>query len=139
MRIPDPLNQEVLHECPWLFSELGFKIIGYDFQPKHFGDSFVSLASDSLRVRFVRDRGQVIAEVASLVPPRKWWPIGFVLEAIHGVLPESKFDLQAAASLLQENFSDIVIALGPKLKKTEEELQKRAAERLRVLQSRGSE
>jgi len=48
-----------------------------------------------LRLRVVRDRGQILIYLASLEEPARWWALDFVLEAIQGQLPESSLDLDA--------------------------------------------
>jgi hypothetical protein len=126
------LKRAIVSELPWLFSDLGFRIVEDDFRPEAFGDSFVTLESGSLRVRFVRDRGQVWADVGTIEKPGKWWHLIYILEAIHGVLPESTFELKQAASLLAENLPAIAESLGPELRATEAELKLSEAERLRA-------
>jgi hypothetical protein len=84
-------------------------------------------------VRFVRDRGQVWAEVAAITAPTSWLHVAFVLEAIHGQQPSIPFDLTSAAGLLRDNFRDLVEALGPNLLETRREIEKRGAERLKAL------
>jgi hypothetical protein len=126
-----PLKEELIDDQPWLFSEAGFRIIGSDYSPKNFGDSVVTLESDFVRVRFLRERGQVMVDVASLASPNKWTGLVFVLEAIRGALPPPRFELRAAASQLRENLPEIIDGLGPKRDVTEAELQRQDADRLR--------
>lgn len=130
MDLGTPLKQLLVESCPWLFEELGFAVV-YDYSSKSFGDSLVILKSPMLRVRFARDRGQVLAAVGSPADPEKWWPVTFVLEAIRGKLPEPNFELYAVASSLRDNLSDLVEAMGPKYSETKSELERRGAERLR--------
>jgi len=66
-----PLKQEVTEQLPWLFEELGFRVVEDHFDPKSFGNSFVTLGSPGLQVRFVRDRGQISAEVCVTLRARK--------------------------------------------------------------------
>ena len=110
------LKQGIVDEFPWLCSDLGLRIVEDDFRPESFGNSFVTLESDFLRVRFVRDRGQVWADIGSVDAPKKWWHLLFVLEVIRGPVPEPTYELEQAASLLREISPKVVENLGPKLK-----------------------
>ena len=98
------LRDQITEEAPWLFSALGLSIVGEDFQPKSFGNSFVTLEGASIRVRFVRDRGQVWVDVAPRNTRNKWWHLLFVLEAVRGQLPEANYTLKHATTLLYDNF-----------------------------------
>jgi hypothetical protein len=129
-----PLKQQLLESCPWLFEELGFAVVYQDYSIKSFGDSLVILRSPSLRVQFVRDRGQVLGYLASAADPENWWPVVFVLEAIQDKLPEPNFELLAVASELRNNLPALIEAMGPKYTETKSELERRAGERLRRLQ-----
>jgi hypothetical protein len=132
------LKQQVSEEIPWLFRELGLQITDNDFNPKSFGDSFVILESPALRVRFVRDRGQVSVEVASLADPRTWWHLEHVCEVISGQTAESGFELSAAADLLRRNFKALTDYLGSKYNDTKQELERRAEIRKRAFLKRFS-
>jgi|HubBroStandDraft_2_1064218.scaffolds.fasta_scaffold572181_1 hypothetical protein len=130
------LRDQITEEAPWLFSALGLSIVGEDFQPKSFGNSFVTLEGASIRVRFVRDRGQVWVDVAPRNTRNKWWHLLFVLEAVRGQLPEANYTLKHATTLLYDNFGELVESLGPNWQKTESELRRREAERLDAYRSR---
>jgi hypothetical protein len=128
-----PLKQEISESIPGLLEELGLHVVEDQYFPTSFGNSDVTLQSSRLLVRFVRDRGQVWAEVAPPTAPTSWWPLGFVLEAMQGRRPEIQFDLPTAALLLRENFRELVEALGPRLSETRREIEKRSEERLKAL------
>jgi hypothetical protein len=134
MNLSVPLKQQLGENCPWLFEELGFVVVYHDYAPASFGDSLVILESPVLRVRFVRDRGQVLAAVGSVADPAKWWPVTFVLEAVRGKLPEPNFELAVVAASVRDNLSGLIEAMGPKYAETKQELERRGAERIRRLQ-----
>ena len=134
MDLSTPLKQQLVESYPWLFKELGFQFVYHEYSPKSFGNSFVILKSAVLRVRVERDRGQVLADVASANDPETWWPLVFVLEAIEDKLPAPNFELEAVVSSLRDNLSGLVEAMGPKYAETKQELERRGAERLRRLQ-----
>jgi len=94
MNLSVPLKQQLGENCPWLFEELGFVVVYHDYAPVSFGDSLVILESPVLRVRFVRDRGQVLAAVGSAADPGKWWPVTFVLEAYEANCPSPTSSLR---------------------------------------------
>jgi len=131
-----PLKHELTEQLPWLFQEFGLRIVEDDFDPKSFGNSLVVLESPCLRVRFIRDRGQVSAEVASCSDPGIWWNLEHVCELIPGQTVEINFELSAVAALLRKNFPALTDYLGPKWIYTRRELQRRAEERKQAILKR---
>lgn len=129
-----PLNQQLLQGAPWLFKELGFKVITDHYDPKAFGNCIVTLDSETLRANFVKDRGQILLYLAPCLEPENWQGLVFILEAIQGVQPAPRFELEAVASLFRENYPALVEALGPKWQDTRQELQRLSAKRLYALQ-----
>lgn len=123
------LKQEVTEQLPWLFQELGFRVVEDHFDPRSFGNSFVTLESSKVLVRFVRDRGQISAEVASICEARTWWNLEHVCELIVGRYVEPGFELSAVAALLRNHTSALADYLGPKFAETKRELDRRAEER----------
>ena len=129
-----PLHQQLRREIPWLFDEVGFRVTWDEYNPKAFGDCIVTLDSETLRANFVKDRSQILLYVAPCLEPDNWQSLVFVLEAIQGVQPAPRFELEAVASLFRENYPGLVEALGPKWQDTKQELQRLSAERLYALQ-----
>lgn len=127
------LKQEMMQSLPRLPEELGLRFVEDLYLPEHAGDSYVTLQCSGLLVRFVRDRGQVWVEVAPATAPTSWWPVTFVLEALQGKTPQVQFNLQAAASLLRDHFSELEHALGSRLSETQREMERLKAERLDAL------
>jgi hypothetical protein len=125
MNISIPLKQELIGQQPWLFQELNFKIVEDAYASKDFGNSFVMLESSSLRVKFIRDRGQIFVRVASLFDPANWWDIDDICELILHKKIEPEFDLEAVATLLRNNIPALIDCLGPKFNETRRELKKR--------------
>ncbi len=139
MNVSLSLKQEISDKLPWLFTDLRLRIVDDYFRPESFGNSVVTLESNALRVRFVRDRGQVWVDVGPVDNGSKWWHLTFVLEAIRGTVPAVRFEVNEAALLLRDNYLEVVEALGPNLQATKAELHRREAERLRALQKQGHE
>ncbi|MGB6946755.1 MAG: hypothetical protein WBE37_30450 [Bryobacteraceae bacterium] len=133
MSLDIPLKQEMTETLPGFLQELDLLVIEDLYLPKSFGNSYVTLQSPKFFVRFVRDRGQVWAEVAPVTAPASWWPLGFVVEAMQGHQPEYKFELSDAAHMLKENFRELANALGPRLPETRREMERHGAERLKAM------
>jgi len=78
MEQPVLLNS-VLHHFRYLMDEHGFALVNekndYDTP---FGSRIVILQSPECRVRFVRDRGQVLVAAASLTQPEDWFDLAVV-------------------------------------------------------------
>jgi hypothetical protein len=56
---------------PWLFAGYGFRVVDYSFDGRAFGNCVVTLESETLRLRFHKDRGIGYAELASETDPEK--------------------------------------------------------------------
>ena len=139
MSVLIPLKQELIEQQPWLFQELNFKIVNDDYSSESFGDSFVTLESSSLRVKFIRDRGQIVVEVASPFDPENWWYINDICEFILRKKNRPEFDLQVVATLLRNNLPALTDCLGPKFNETRRELKKRIKQREREILRRARE
>ena len=121
----------LLHEsAPWLFDVWGFKIISSEYAPKSFGDSLAVLQSENLRLRWVRDRGQNMLEIAALAEPGTWWGLQSIREVITGEDPKPEDRLGMLLTTLQQLLPAIAEAFGPKLAETKMELERRKKERL---------
>jgi hypothetical protein len=130
-----PLAQSILDKMPWLLNDLGFRIVQDSYSPEAFGNCDVVLNGAQVRLRFVRDRGQILAYLAPLEDPDQWWNLVFLLEVIHGVMPDPEFRLEAVGRRVEENFPALVQALGPRLEETRRELGRREQLRLQALRN----
>ena len=129
----EPLKDEVITKLPWLFDELDFRIVDERYEPKFFGDSYVTLVSRAFNLRFVRDRGQIFLEVASHSDSGIWWPLEHVCELISGLGIKASFELLSSAALLRSNVSGLADFLGPKYRQTKRELLRREEARKQEL------
>lgn len=127
------LKEEMLERVPWLLEELGFRIVDERYDPQSFGNSLVTLESDSLRVRFVRDRGQVFADVASPSDPDRWWQLVYVCQLILGEFVQPGFELDDVAAFLRDNLAAVQERLGPRYSETKREVRRLQEERARRL------
>ena len=128
-----PLQPVLAERLPWLFEDRGFRITYSEYAPASFGDSLVILDSDSIRLRFVRDRSQVMLDLAARSEPEEWLGLWELFEAIHKKNIKPGFTLNAVGDLLKQEFNTFVEALGPKFLETQKEIQRRRNERLRTL------
>ncbi|MGP0070727.1 MAG: hypothetical protein ACLPWF_02170 [Bryobacteraceae bacterium] len=122
----NPLVKLVQARLPWLFSDYGFRIVDYSYDPRSFGNSVVTLESESLRIRFIRDRSITWAEIAARANPDVWYDLGSLLDSLHGERPDAAFE--GTAVLLEDNWRAIKEALGPRLIETKREQERRRQE-----------
>ena len=105
MNLNVPLKEQVIEKLPWLFEDLGFRVTWQEYSPKAFGDSLVELQYETLRLRFIRERGQIHAKLAPLSAPEEWWELSFLYEVIHREMPDP---LDAVASSVRSNYPALV-------------------------------
>lgn len=119
------LVEELSEQFAPLLRELDLAILEHSYERHFFGNSLVVLGSTSFRVRFVRDRGQVFADVAPLAQPDEWWGLEEVCRVVLTELPVQRFDLVGAVGLLAHNFGALTLALGRDWSTTRTELARR--------------
>lgn len=127
-----PLKDQLEEKLPWLFSELGFRVVSYSWDPAVFENSEVVLDSDAFRLRLIRDMGIVDASVAAVSDPEHWFQFKLVWEIIFGEVPEPS--LEGLGPLIRQGFDAFGEALGPKYsetKETSDRLSKERQEQLR--------
>ena len=126
-----PLKEELENRVPWLFQDLGFRVTYHDYSDTHMGDSVAELQSDSLRIRFIRDKSRIYVELAALSEPERWLELGFLWYALTGVRPEP--ELEGLAWFLRDHFSELEDALGPKFPHTKDQFARRQEEKSEIL------
>jgi hypothetical protein len=107
------LESELLETLPFLIHELNLEIVDARYDPPIMGNSYVTLASLEFLVRFVRDRGDFWAEIASSQDPEKWWNLEEVGELIIKKEMADPADLMAAGSFIREHILALKEAFGP--------------------------
>ena len=85
-----------------VLTRLGFRAV-FDQQGRAFGDELVEFASDDVRLRIVRDRGQVFADFGSPADVRRFFDAGVVME---------HFDPAASWSLQHDTVAESLRAIG---------------------------
>lgn len=121
-----PLKEQIENRLPWLFQDLGFRVTYSDYSPKYFGDSLVVIQSDSLRLRFVREKSMIGLALASLSEPDQWMELGFLWLTLTGDRPDP--DLEGWAWFFREHLAELTDALGPRFAQTKLEYKRRDEE-----------
>lgn len=124
-----PLKDQLEERLPWLFSDLGFSVVSYSYDPAVFGNSVAVLDSAAFRIKFIREKSEIIVMVAPASGPEQWWDLKFAWEVLFGEQPEP--GLEGYGPLIRRGFDNLAEAFGPKLAQTKEELDRRSAERRR--------
>jgi hypothetical protein len=124
--MPGSLRDEVTSRFPWLFNELGFRITAHDDSPQTMGSGIVALESDSLRLRFVNDRGGIYVEVTSTSQPQRWFEVGFLWHVLTGDRPTPQLD--GWAWFLRDHIRELTEALGPRFATTNDAVLRRERE-----------
>jgi hypothetical protein len=126
-----PLRDEVNNRLAWLAADFGFTVANHDFSYKHMGDSFVELRSDSIHLKFVRDRSSIGLHVASPAEPERWFEAGFLWLALTGNRPDP--ELEGWAGFYREHADAFADALGPRFEETKASYSQRERESLETL------
>jgi hypothetical protein len=99
------LRRELTEQVPRFFDELGFRIVQDEYDANSFGNSVLTLESHELRLRFIRDRGQLFGEVASPSEPDNWWNLEDVWDILGMQGLERGSELKAFAEALKASDS----------------------------------
>ncbi len=129
----NPLVKLIEQRMPWLFSECGFKIVDYQYDAKSFGTCLVLLESPTLRLRFVRDRSIISAELAARSEPEMWYYVSSLLSLLQGEYPDPAFE--GLAVLLKQNWRALDQALGPNLGEIREREVRQREEARKLLEN----
>ena|SRR5580692_5546399 len=121
-----PLGTQVAKRLPWLFDDLKFRVAYEEYSPKHFGNALLALQSDSLRLRFVRDKSRLAVELASISEPDLWLDLRFLWFTLTGDSPDP--ELEGWAWFFREHVAELTEALGPKFPQTKEEFERKQKE-----------
>lgn len=121
-----PLIEQIENRLPWLFQDLGFRVTRSEYAPKHMGDSLVEIQSDSVRLRFVRDRSVIQLALASLSEPDQWLDLGFLWLTLTGDRPDP--ELEGWAWFFREHLPELTDAVGPRFAQTKLEYERQQEE-----------
>jgi hypothetical protein len=118
------------------------RVVGSTYDEKAFGNATVTLAAQNFRVRLVRDRGQIVAEVACDGTAEDWSSLQRVLHATLGSIapPEGIVSADEAGLLVEQFYNHLRDACSPaniggtraRLVEIEQETMKAFLERARA-------
>lgn len=113
-----PLKPVLAERLPWLFEGLGFRVTYSEYAWANFGNSVVILDSDSIRLRFVCDRSQIMLDLAARSEPERWFSLWQLYEVIHRQSVKPRYTLDAVGDVLRQEFVALVKALESLLRPT---------------------
>jgi hypothetical protein len=107
--------QDVARACANLIQRGLLVVVSSTYDARAFGNAAVVLAGGALRVRLVRDRGKVIAEVACADRPEDWSSLQRVLRVIIGSAapPEGVVTTDEAARMVEGHWDQLQNACSP--------------------------
>jgi hypothetical protein len=142
--MPDITMKElVLRALPWLSDELNCTVCGEDYNPGSFGDAQVTFDCRPFRLRFLRERSLIFAEIASHAAPEEWIDVTVLFDALldnpsvntSEAAPKSELEaLTWLGSLLKECLPKLTEALSPGLHETRATIERYAERRQESVQ-----
>jgi hypothetical protein len=108
--------KEELNRFPWLFDDLGFRIVEHEYERREMGHSLVVLESAPLRLRFVKDAGLIGPGIASLSEPEHWMALDLLCKPLTGKSHTNR--LEWWVSWIRDHFKELSEAVGPKFSET---------------------
>jgi hypothetical protein len=109
----------LLKYCPFLLTSPRYRFVDSEVGSS-FGDAYIVLESNALRLRFIRDRGQLFLDFQSpsQTGERHWFSIDVVRRLLTGDQPESA-ELDADyATFLEGNLEEIESRFAQRLDET---------------------
>lgn len=123
----------IIKYCSFLYDDLGAKFIDSSARG---GDAHLVLELPDLRLRFVRDRGQIVLDFQRWSHHKKyaWFSLGLLKKLIADTPFESEVMNKAWANFLKENIAEIRTAFSrPLYMSTEKKLRELARARAKYL------
>jgi hypothetical protein len=130
-----PLVEIISRRFPWLFTELGFRIVSVEDKPEIMGYSYLSLRCPTFSISFERDRGIICTTLASLEIQAPLWVFEDLLAYLENRPLEDRnqsgmdLDLNAIALDIRTHFKKISELLGPESSRTNVEMSRLVAQR----------
>jgi hypothetical protein len=91
-----------------LFEKYKYSVIKYVYNEGEFGNYEVVFRIDTIKLRVIRDKGQIFFEVNSLTELDEWFDLGLVLELLEiQIDPPKRNQLKRHVEILDENFYKI--------------------------------
>jgi hypothetical protein len=124
----------LLKHCPFLWEHDRYRFVHSEVAESFGGDALLILESESLRLRFTRDRGQLLLTLQATEPGAEWFSVDLIWRMLAGEKPESAELNEEYAAFLAENLDEIERRFGrPRYERTAAELRELELERAREL------
>ena len=99
-----------------LINTLKLHLLKETYDPNFFGNSIIELGGDTMRIRVIKDRGQIFVDIASPVDPDNWYFLERILEAVGSktetpMNPDSPETLELSAKLIERHLDAIQAGL----------------------------
>jgi hypothetical protein len=104
----EEILQYLMKNCSFLYSPNQFRFVDSD-SSESFGNAFMVLEHKDLRLKFIKDRGQLFLDFQPTSSTRKldWFSIDIVMQLVTGnIEPSSQMDA-AKAKFLKSNLDEI--------------------------------
>lgn len=101
----DTILQQIERQCLQFVGDLGLRVVEEDVS-ESFGNSYVTLERRDVRLRIVRDRRLITAEVSPLSELR-WWPVRMLGELLGAKVPEASRTAAPLCAYLRDNLVGI--------------------------------
>lgn len=123
----------LVQHCAFLWADARYRITDSEVATSFGGDAFVVIESEHLRLRIVRDRGQLMMDAQSprTGKPRSWHTTDLLQGLLAGTRPPSSLLEPATAEFLRVNLAELEARFGDpdRLAETERELHLLSLER----------
>lgn len=120
----------------YLWQGARFTIVGSEVTTSNGGDALLLVASDRVRLRFVRDRTQLMLDLqpTDVPKPDEWYSVDLVRRLCRGERETSGLLDESYADFLEENLGDIEHRFAPEQwPHTRAELKRLKVERAREM------
>lgn len=94
-------------------SDEGFREVGSEETEHDGGDAWLVVESDELRLRFVRDRGQLFLDLQPQAPAAEWFSVDLVRRLCLGRPERSAVLDEGYADFLREQLPDLLTRFAP--------------------------
>jgi hypothetical protein len=95
--------------CGFLWTGARYRIVGSELSTSFGGDAVLTVASDALRMRFVRDRGQLFLDVQrpDATATGAWYSTDLICRIITGKRQETAILDSASIDFVRSNLAEI--------------------------------
>ncbi|MFX0023527.1 MAG: hypothetical protein ACFE9S_14470 [Candidatus Hermodarchaeota archaeon] len=104
----EEIQHYLMKHCPFLFSPNQFRIVDSD-SSESFGNAFLVLEHKNLRLKFIKDKGQLFLDFQPMSSNRKkdWFSIDIVMQLVTGNIESSSEMDTDKAKFIKSNLDEI--------------------------------